>query len=161
MRIGAGPSPLLRGFAEVGVDGIPLDVMSHPVKFSVFLHGVGSEAVLINSAAAGRTVVLAQPDGMGGGQPMECLADHFSRFPLKEEMPMVGHNAEGEKAKGKLLEHLLEADFEAEVVRDGVIDGDLAGGPVADMKWLLAGDLSGSAWHKGLDFEFPKRMRSI
>ena len=38
----------------------------------------------------------------------------------------------------------LQADFEADVVRNGVIDGDLAGRPVADMEWLLAGDLSGS-----------------
>ena len=40
---------------------------------------------------------------------------------------MVGHNAEGEKAKGKLLKHFLQANFEADVVRDGMINGDLAG----------------------------------
>ena len=80
---------------------------------------------------------------------MEGLADLFAGFRLKKEMPMVWHNAEGEKAKGKLLEHLFQADFKADVVRDGVIDGDLAGRPIADMKRLLAWDLSGSAWHKG------------
>ena len=145
----------------MSIDGIPLDVVRDPVKRPVFLHRIGSKPVLIDSASPGRAVVLAQSDGMGGGQPMEGLADLFAGFPLEQEMPVVGHNAEGEKAKGKLLEHLLQADFEADVVRNGVIDGDLAGRPVADMEWLLAGDLSGSAWHKGLDFEFLKRMRSF
>ena len=154
MGVGAGPLPLLWGFAEVGINGIPLDVVSDSVKRPVFLHGIGSKSVLIDSASPGRTVVLAQSDGMGGGQPMEGLADLFARFSLEEEMPMVGHNAEGEKVEGKLLKHLLEADFEADVVRNGVINGDLAGRPVADMERLLAGDLSGSTWHKGLDFDF-------
>jgi len=158
--VGAGPLPLLWGFAEVGINGIPLDVVGDPVKRAVFLHGIGSKPVLIDSASSGRAVVLAQPDGVGSGQPMEGFADLFTGFPLKEEMPMVRHNAKGEKAKRKLLEHLLQADLEADVVRDGVIDGDLAGRPIADMERLLAGDLSGSAWHKGLDFEFSKRMRS-
>ena len=133
MGVGAGPLPLLWGFAEVSIDGIPLDVVRDPVKRPVFLHGVGSESVLINSAAAGRTVVLAQPDGMGGGQPMECLADHFSRFPLKEEMPVVGHDAKGEKSEGKLLEHLFETYFKTDVVRGRVADGDLAGRTIADV----------------------------
>jgi hypothetical protein len=138
----------------VGIDRVPFDVMRDPIKRPVFLHRIGSKSVLINSTFTRRAVVSAQPDGMSGGQPMEGLADLFAGFRLKKEMPMVGHNAEGEKAKGKLLEHLFQADFKADVVRDGVIDGDLAGRPIADMKRLLAWDLSGSAWHKGLDSEF-------
>ena len=138
----------------MGIDGIPLDVVSDPVKRPVFLHGIGSESVLINSASPGRTVVLAQPDGMSRGQPMEGLTDLLAGWPLEEQMPMVRHNAEGEKAKRELLKHLLQADFEADVIRDGLINGDLAGGPIANMERLLAGDLSGSAWHKGLDLGF-------
>ena len=138
----------------MGIDRVPFDVVRDTVKRSVFLHRIGSKSVLINSTFTRRTVVLAQPDGMSGGQPMEGLADLLTGFRLEKEMPMVGHNAEGEKAKGKLFEHLLQADFEADVVRDGVIDGDLAGRPIADMKRLLARDLSGSAWHKGLDSGF-------
>jgi len=152
--VGAGPLPLLWVFTQVGIDGIPLDVVGNPVKRAVSLHRVGPKPVLIDSASPGRTVVLAQPDGMGSGQPMEGFADLFTGFPFKKEMPMVRHNAEGEKVEGKLLKHLLEADFEADVVRNGVINGDLAGRPIANMERLLTGDLSGSTWHKGLDFEF-------
>ena len=62
------------------IDGIPLNVVSHPVKRPVSLYRIGSKSVLINSSFTRRTVVFAQPDGMSGGQPMEGLADLFAGF---------------------------------------------------------------------------------
>ena len=107
--------------------------MGDPIKGAVFLNRVGSKTILINRSSTDGGGILSQANGVGGGQPVECLTNPLAAVSLQKEVPVVGHDAKGEKSEGKLLEHLFETYFKTNVVRGRVADGDLAGRTIADV----------------------------
>ena len=123
--------------------------MGDPIKGAVFLNRVGSKTILINRSSTDGGGILSQANGVGGGQPVECLTNPLAAVSLQQEVPVVGHDAESKKLEGKLLERFFDAKFKPEVVCDRAKDGDLTGGSVADVQGVVTGDGACSSGHIG------------
>jgi len=101
--------------------------VGYPIESAVALNGIGPKAVLVNSPATDGRRVPTKPNSMGGTEPMEAFDDGGTGLSLNQEVIVVRHDAEREEAQRKIRDHLLQAGFKADIIRDRLENGDLSG----------------------------------
>lgn len=112
----------------------------------VFLDGKGSEAALVDMAAA--VVVLVVTADMSGEQPHHVFTQIAVAAWPEDEVEMVGHQAIGEQAHGDAFASLTQQFDEGGVIAVFVEDGTAAIAPIEDMVTVAALGTSWVAWHR-------------
>ena len=123
----ARPQPVIGRSTKIRIHRVSLDVVGDPIESAVALNGIGPKAVLINGPAADGRRVPTKPNGMGGTKPVKPFDDGGAGLALDQEVIVVRHDAESEEAEGKIRDHLLQAGFKADIISDGLENGELSG----------------------------------
>ena len=100
----------------MGHHRISLDVMSDLVKSLIFPDQMSPESALVNGPSSPSLRTAAPADGMGRAQPMESLGEHSWLLSLCQQVPVIGHQAEGKDFNGERLQHFPEGLFKKEIV---------------------------------------------
>lgn len=105
-----------------------------------------AEPVLIHRPAAYAFLAASPALGMGGAEPVQKLTDCLGVSGLGKEMPVIWHDAVGEKNHCKFGRCLAKNLQHLEVIGGVMKKGELAGCPVAKVKdnsWRAGASFSG------------------
>ena len=141
MKAAVGPE--LGAGDEVGIKRIALDVAAEGEEMIVALDGEGFEAALVEVAVADGVMGDAPAHGVSVGEPAEKIGELVVFFRPDDEVPVGGHEAEGEDADGVALVS-EEEDAEEGVVVGGFSEhGHAVDGAVEDVVDEAAGSGAG------------------
>ena len=96
----AGPPPLFRTLRQVRPQRIPLDVVPHGQQVFILLDGKCLEAALVQGTRPGGMVVRVPALGVGDGQPAHVFGEVAVGVRPEQQVPVVGHDAEGQQCLG-------------------------------------------------------------
>ena len=157
----AGPFPFFTAIHKVCTDGISFNIASYDPKNLVRFDPMGSVATLINCPLPDRIVVQSPADGVGSSEPLHSPNKCFSIPSTCQQMPMVGHQAKGIDFQGVLFQSLQKSLDPAEVIRPCLKKQPAFRSAITDMIDPAIRNVSRLPWHKELDFDFRKKMRSF
>ncbi len=112
----AAPQPGAGGRAEARVQGVGLDVAQEREQVKIILDGEALVAALVE-VARGRVVVGMVAADVGGGEPAHKGGEVVAARWAKDQMPVVGHQAQAQHVEGDAFFGLLEEVEKGIVVR--------------------------------------------
>lgn len=119
----AAPAPLLGAGNHVRTQRIALDIATDGVEVIVLLNWKRLEAALIHGARADGAMGQVPAAGVRVGEPAKVVGEVAILARPDYQVPMVGHNREGEQPHLRplpcLLQHLLECGVVVGVFEDG------------------------------------------
>ena len=121
----------------MGHDGISLNVMGDLVKGFIFPDQMGPESALVNGASPSTLGISPPSDGVSRPQPVKRLGEYARLFCLRQQVPVVRHQTEGEEFDRERLQHFSKCLFKEEVIPGVMKQGQLSSRPIADMESLM------------------------
>ena len=106
----------LRRLHQAGPQRVAFDVTQHGQEVIVLRDRERLEAILINMAAAGAVVVGMPADGVRQGEPTQERTQLPLGFRPEDDVPVRGHQAVAQDAKGASFQGLVEYAQESGVV---------------------------------------------
>jgi hypothetical protein len=94
---------------------------------------VGAEAVLIDRTSSDGTMRSSPTRGVGGSKPVHKPTEGPGFLGLAKQMPVVGHDAEGEDGDRKSFHRLTENLYDLAVFEGGLKQGSLTSRSVAEV----------------------------
>ncbi len=134
---------------ELRGEGVSFDVAAEGEEVLIALDGEGFEAALVEVAVADGAVGDAPAHGVGVGEPAEEVGDLGGGGGADDEVPVVGHEAEGEDGEWDTGVGFEEDALEGGEVGGFFEEGDAAGGAVEDVVGVAFGGDAGASWHEG------------
>jgi hypothetical protein len=142
----ARPTPVFRSCHQAGTECVPLDISTDAKHVSIPLNRDGLESPLVHWASAGRLTHGMPPLGMSAGEPMHESRELATTVRPHDKMPVSGHGAIRQHAKGDALHGLQQHSFERSVVGFGL---EQRSPPNRSIENVIDGVGRRSAWTSG------------
>ena len=128
-----GPAPLLGALYQVGAQRIAFDVAGYGVKVVVAFDGEGFEATLVDMTCAGGMVMCVLAHAVRVRQPPAEVTHVVIPLRPKQEMPVIGHQHEGQDPYWVFGNRFGEHALERRVIGGLFKQRQACHGPVKDM----------------------------
>ena len=155
----ARPPPLLGKGHQAAPKGVALDVAHHGREMSVILHGERLVASLVDAAITDAVAVLDPSPHMGDRQFLHESAQLAVLARPQQQVPMVGHHAEGAQTHPGRLNRIPKDLLECGVVLRLGEQLPPSRGPVEHMVEYAARGISGLSGHARI--RLPPESNSV